>query len=88
MATDVSERVHEIAKYRDSDESWVIQQAVEKGVDELWRDVVVAKYLDGDISRRQAVEELGQEYVRRVDQAETAIEEDVRWGLGEGEGEA
>lgn len=83
MATDVSDRVREIARYRETDESAVIQEAVETGVETLWRDVVVSKYLNGDISREEACDELGVEVVDRVDQAKTAVHEDIEWGLDE-----
>ncbi|GAA0645186.1 MULTISPECIES: hypothetical protein [Salarchaeum] len=81
MSTDVSERVREIARYNEENESAVIQQAVEKGVDDLWRDVVISKYLTGEISREEAVDELGADIVRDVDTAASAIEDDVSWGL-------
>lgn len=83
MATDVSDRVREIARYRDTDESAVIQEAVETGVETLWRDVVVSKYLDGDLGREEACEELGVEVIDRVDQAKSAVSEDIEWGLDE-----
>lgn len=77
MATDVSDRVREIARYREADESEIIRRAVET----LWRDVVVSKYLGGDIAREEACEELGTDVVNRVDRAKAAIDEDVGWGL-------
>ena len=83
MATDVSERVREIARYRGAEESAVIQEAVETGVETLWRNVVVSKYLDGEVTREEACDELGVEVVNRVDQAKSAIDEDVEWGLDE-----
>lgn len=83
MATDVSDRVREIARYRDADESAIIQKAVETGVETLWRDVIISKYLNGDISREQASDELGVDVVNRVDQAKEAIHEDIEWGLDE-----
>ena len=83
MATDVSERVREIARYRGAEESAVIQEAVETGVETLWRTVVVSKYLDGEVTREEACDELGVEVVNRVDQAKSAIDEDVEWGLDE-----
>lgn len=83
MATDVSDRVREIARYRDADESAIIQKAVETGVETLWRDVIISKYLNGDISREQANDELGVDVVNRVDQAKEAIHEDIEWGLDE-----
>lgn len=83
MPTDVSDRVREIAQYRDTDESAVIQQAVESGIETLWRDVVIAKYLDGDLTREEAVNELGADVIHRVDRAKDAIDEDIEWGLEE-----
>lgn len=83
MATDVSDRVREIARYRETDESAVIQEAVETGVETLWRNVVVSKYLNGDISHEEARDELGGDIVKRVDQAKEAIHEDIEWGLDE-----
>lgn len=83
MATDVSERVREIARYREAEESEIIQRAVETGVETLWRDVVVSKYLAGEITREEACDELGVDVVNRVDQAKAAIDEDVEWGLDE-----
>ena len=84
MAAEVSERVREIARHRDLDESEIIQQAVEQGVEDLWRDVVVDRYLAGDIDREEALEELGPEYLREVERAKTAVESDVEWGLETG----
>lgn len=81
MSSDVSTRVRKIARHRDADESQVIQQAVEKGVEALWRDVVVAEYLEGERSREDAIEELGADVVREVDRAADYVEEDVEWGL-------
>lgn len=82
MATEgVSDRVRELAQYRGLGESEVIQQAVEKGVETLYRDMIISKYLDGDLTRDEAVEELGVEVIDDVDAAQEAIDEDVEWGL-------
>jgi predicted transcriptional regulator len=82
MSTDsVSERVHELAEHHDLDESAVIQQALEAGVETLYRDMVVSRYLADDISREEAVEQLGVDTVNEVETARDAVEDDVRWGL-------
>jgi len=83
MATDISNRVREIARYRDSDESAVIEQALERGLEDLWRDVVVARYLDGQIDRETAIEEVGREAVERADAASDAVDADIEWAFGE-----
>lgn len=82
MATEsVSDRVRELAQYLGVDESEVIQQAVETGVETLYRDMVVSRFLDGDIAREEAIDELGVDIVEEVESAREAIEEDVEWGL-------
>ena len=83
MGTDVSDRVREIARYRETEESTIIQRAVEAGIDTLWRDVVISKYVDGDISHEEACDKLGADVINQVDQAKSAIEEDIEWGMDE-----
>lgn len=82
MATEtVSERVRELAEHHEMDESAVIQQAVEAGVETLYRDMIVSRYLDDEITREEAVEYLGAELVEEIEVAREAVEEDVTWGL-------
>lgn len=82
MATDaVSDRVRELAEHHDIDESVVIQQAVETGVETLYRDMLVSRYLADEITREEAIEQLGVEVVEEVESARDAVEEDVKWGL-------
>lgn len=77
----VSERVRELAEYHEMDESAVIQRAVETGVDTLYRDMIVSRYLDDEMTREEAIEHLGVELVEEVEAAREAVEEDVEWGL-------
>lgn len=80
-AETVSERVRELARHRGVEEAEVIQRAVETGVETLYRDLIIRRYLDGTITRAEAVDELGVEVVDEVAAAREAIEEDVEWGL-------
>lgn len=77
----VSERVRELAEHHGMDESAVIQEAVEIGVETLYRDMIVSRYLDDEITREEAVDHLGIELVEEVEAAREAVEEDVKWGL-------
>ncbi|MEF8825037.1 MAG: hypothetical protein V5A27_01645 [Halapricum sp.] len=77
----VSERVRELAEHHEMDESAVIQQAVEAGVETLYRDMIVSRYLEDEITREEATEHLGVELVRELEAAWQAVEEDVTWGL-------
>ena len=75
----VSERVQELAEHHGMDESAVIQEAVETGVETLYRDMIVSRYLDGEITREKAIEHLGVELVEDVEAAQEAVEEDVSY---------
>ena len=82
MATDaVSDHVRELAEHHDIDESAVIQRAVETGVETLYRNMLVRRYLADEITREEAIDQLGIEVVEKVESARDAVEEDVKWGL-------
>lgn len=81
MATDISERVREIARARDLPESAVVEQALERGIEDLWRDVVLSSYFEGELDREQAVERVGRTTVERAEREREIVEEDVDWGL-------
>ncbi|GAA0218941.1 ribbon-helix-helix protein, CopG family [Halobaculum roseum] len=81
MAVDLTERVQEIAKARDVSESEVLEQALERGVETLWQDLVLSRYLNDEIPREEAVELAGVDRVKRAEREAEAVEEDVRWGL-------
>lgn len=82
MSTDtVSDRVRELAEHHDMDESVVIQRAVEEGVETLYRDMLISRYLDDEMTREEAIDKLGFEVVEEVEAARDAIEADVKWGL-------
>ena len=82
MATDaVSDHVRELAEHHDIDESAVIQRAVETGVETLYRNMLIRRYLADEITREEAIDQLGVEVVEKVESARDAVEEDVKWGL-------
>ncbi|WP_247731072.1 hypothetical protein [Halovivax limisalsi] len=80
MAAAMTERIRKLARERDVGESEIIQQAVESGVESLWRDLVIERYLDGSMSRPAAIEALGRDTVVEVERAKSAVEEDVARG--------
>jgi predicted transcriptional regulator len=81
MATDISERVREIAHARDLPESAVVEQALERGIEGLWRDVTLSSYFEGELDREQAVERVGRTTVERAEREREVVEEDIDWGL-------
>jgi hypothetical protein len=81
MAAEISHRIREIAEARGLPESEVFERALERGLEDLWQDLVLSQYLDEEISREEAVEQLDRTTVERADREREVVEEDVDWGL-------
>ncbi|KZN23113.1 hypothetical protein A4G99_16580 [Haladaptatus sp. R4] len=81
MAAEISDRVREIADARGVREGEVFEQALELRIADLWENVVLGKYVDGELSREEAIELVGLENVQRADREAAAVEADVDWGL-------
>ncbi|MFC6731817.1 MULTISPECIES: ribbon-helix-helix protein, CopG family [unclassified Haladaptatus] len=81
MVTDLTERVQEIAKARGIPESEILEQALERGVEDLWIDLVLSRYLSEEIDRETAIELVGRDRVKRAERELEAVSDDVRWGL-------
>jgi hypothetical protein len=81
MAAEISDRVREIAAARELSESEVFERALERGLEALWEDLVLAQYLAGDIDRAAAIDRVGRATVERADRERSVVAEDVDWGL-------
>lgn len=81
MAAEISDRVREIAEARGLSESEVFGRAIERGLEDLWEDLVLAQYLDGKLNRDEAIDRVGRTKVERAEREREVIEEDVDWGL-------
>ena len=81
MAVDLTEQVRELAEARDVPESEVLEQALERGVETLWIELVLSRYLNDEIGRGEAVDLVGRDRVKRAEREVDAVEDDVRWGL-------
>ena len=81
MAVDLTEQVRELAEARDVPESEVLEQALERGVETLWIELVLSRYLNDEIGRDEAVDLVGRDRVKRAEREVDAVEDDVRWGL-------
>lgn len=82
MAADISDRVREIAEARGIPESEVFEEALERGLEELWVDIVLSRYFDGDLTTEEAIDLVGRGTVAQAEVEREAVEEDVGWGLG------
>lgn len=81
MATDLTERVQEIAEARGLPESEILELALERGVEDLWADLILSRYVNDEIDRETAIDLLGRDRVKRAEREVQAVEDDVRWGL-------
>lgn len=81
MAAELSERVRELAEARDVSESEVFERALERGLEELWEDLVLGQYLAGELEREEAIERVGRAKVKRAEREMELVEEDIKWGL-------
>ena len=59
----------------------MFEQALERGLEDLWEDLVLAQYLDGELDRQEAIERVGRTKVERANREREVVEEDVDWGL-------
>ena len=81
MAAGIPDRVREIAEVRGLPESGVFEQALERGLEDLWEDLVLAQCPNGELDREEAIEHVGQTKVERAEREREVVEEDVDWGL-------
>ena len=81
MAAEITDRVQELAEARGVAESEILEQALERGVEDLWTDLVLTRYVDGEIDRARAIKLVGRDHVKRAEREVKAVEDDVTWGL-------
>jgi hypothetical protein len=56
------------------------EQALERGLEDLWEDLVLAQYLDGGRDREETIGRVGRKNVQRAEREREVVEEDVNWG--------
>ena len=63
-------------------EAEVMALAVEAGLRQLWREHILGQYLRGELSRQQAIEDVGIDWVEMAERQQRAATEDMQWGQG------
>lgn len=64
-------------------EAEVLGLAVQTGLRQLWREHILGRYLRGEISRDEAIEAVGIDWVELAERQHKAMMEDLAWALGE-----
>jgi hypothetical protein len=81
MVAEISDRVRELAEARGLPESEVFERALECELEDLWEDLVLARYLDGELAREKAIERVGRTKAERAEREREVVEEDIGCGL-------
>lgn len=70
-----------LARETDKPEAEVMALALQVGLKQLWRERVLGQYLRGEITREEAIEEAGIDWVEIADRQHQAMLEDLEWAL-------
>lgn len=64
-------------------EAEVMALAIEAGLRHLWRERTLGRYLHGQLSRAEAVEAVGIDWVQMAERQHQAMREDVEWATNQ-----
>lgn len=64
-------------------ESEVMTLAIQSGLRQLWREHILSQFLRGKISRTEAIEVVGIDWVELAERQHAAMLEDLAWALAE-----
>ena len=79
-----AEKLTFIASHQRQEEASLLAQALDRGVDVLYREALIDEYLNGSLPRAELVQEVGPEAVVEIDAQREAIRKDIAWGLSGG----
>lgn len=82
MAT-VSSYLETLVRETNKSESEIMAMAIETGLRQLWRDEVLGQYLRNQITRGQAVEAVGADWVELAERQHQAVREDLEWATNQ-----
>ena len=66
----------------DKSESEMMTLAFQKGVQQMWRERILGRYLHKEISRDEAIEAVGVDWVELAERQHEAMMEDLEWAMG------
>lgn len=78
---DLAKKIDDLSHEKGLSESEIIEEALEYGLNEMWRRSVLSKYLKGELDREEAVELIGLEQIKRAEKEVEVVKEDIEWGL-------
>lgn len=81
-------KIHQIQSVRVREIAWacgllrseVFERTLERGLEDLWKALVLAKYVDGKLDREKVIENVGRTEIERAVRECEAVEGDVDLG--------
>jgi hypothetical protein len=70
-----------LARESQKPEAEVITLALQTGLRQLWRERTLGRYLRGEISREEAIDTAGIDWVEMAERQNEAMMEDLAWAL-------
>lgn len=80
-AMDTIKYLQEIIQQTQKPEAEVMAQAFKTGVRQMWRERVLGQYLRREITRDQAIELAGIDWVELAERQHKAMLEDLAWAM-------
>lgn len=71
-----------LARETNKPEAEVMTMAFQAGLRQLWREYILGRYLREEISREEAIEKAGIDWVELAERQHEAMMEDLEWALG------
>ena len=62
----------------------ILAQALQVGIHQLYRQTVEQLFIDGEMSRQEAIDSIGEERIAELEYAQQALAQDVAQGLNLG----
>lgn len=81
--TDILTHIELIARETHMTEAEVMTMALQTGLRQLWRERTLGRYLRGAITRDEAVEAAGIDWVELAERQHKAMLEDLTWAMKE-----
>ncbi len=79
--SEMLQRLEILARETRRSESEVMTRALEAGVRHLWRERILGRYLRQEISRDEAIEKVGIDWVELAERQRQAVLEDLAWAF-------
>jgi hypothetical protein len=70
-----------LARETHKSEAEVMTWAFQKGLAQLWREYILGRFLRGEITRAEAIDNVGIDWVELAERQQKAVLEDLQWAM-------